>query len=282
MTALAEATLILGGSGVVVHALSALEQALYDVRGKVEGVPVWSILAPNVTASRGPAVYITVWAPPTQAELELLAARAAAEGLAGVKIAYSLRGVPGGDEGEFLQRVREAVGSQVDLMIDLQSRADPKVLPERLDNFSNVGVAWLEEPFPTGRLDLYENLASVSPIAIAAGERETNLDSFRRLLDAGVSVLQPDLGRCGGLVVGCRVAELARAAGGQAVTHGWSTGVNLAANAHWAVATQSGLIEYCGAESPLRASLVRGAPTIVNGRVTVPQSPGLGTSVYGQ
>jgi D-galactarolactone cycloisomerase len=279
MAELAEATAIIGGSGVVVHALSALEQALHDVRGKFAGIPVWKILNPDAEGLLGPAAYATLWAPGTETDLAALAVRAKTEGLAGVKVAYTRSGVPGGDERAFLRRVREAIGSGVDLMVDLQCRGDYKTLPARLLDYAQVGIAWVEEPFPTDRLDLYERLASDSAVPIAAGERETNLADFRRLLDAGVSILQPDLGRCGGLRIGCRVAEMARTAGARAVPHGWGTGVNLAANVHWAVATQSDLVEYCAAASPLSPTLVSGYPTLVDGRFAVPSQPGLGTSV---
>jgi L-rhamnonate dehydratase len=276
---LAEATAIIGGSGVVVHALSALEQALYDVRGKLDRVPVWKLLNPDVREPVGPAAYATVWAPETQAGIEELAARAATDRLAGVKVAYTRRGVPGGDERAFLRQLREAIGTHIDLMVDLQSRGNEGALPAQLAGYAEAGVAWVEEPFPTHRLDLYERLASDAPVAIAAGERETTVAGFRRLLEAGVSVLQPDLGRCGGLAAGCRIAEMARNAGGRAVPHGWGTGVNVAANVHWAVATQSHLVELGAATSPLSPTLVTGHPVLADGRFAVPHRPGLGTSV---
>jgi L-rhamnonate dehydratase len=279
MAELADATAIIGGSGVVVHALSALEHALYDVRGKLDRVPVWKLLNPSIADPVGPAAYATVWAPETRVGIEELAARAVTDGLAGVKVAYPRRGVPGGDEGAFLRRLREALGPHIDLMVDLQSRGTQRMLPVQLAGYAEAGVAWIEEPFPTDRLDLYERLASDSPVAIAAGERETTLAGFRRLLEAGVSVLQPDVGRCGGLTAGCSIAKMARSAGARAVPHGWGTGVNVAANVHWAVATQSQLVELGAATSPLSPTLVTGHPALVDGRFAVPHRPGLGTSV---
>jgi len=279
MAELVEATAIIGGAGVVVHALSALEQALYDVRGRLDQAPVWNILNPDIREPVGPAAYATVWAPETHADIEELAARAATDGLAGVKVAYTRRGVPAGDERAFLRRLREAIGPHIDLMVDLQSRGSERALPAQLAGYAEAGVAWVEEPFPTHRLDLYDRLAPASPVAIAAGERETSIPGFRRLLEAGVSILQPDLGRCGGLAAGYSIAEMARSAGGRAVPHGWGTGVNLAANVHWAVATQSDLVEFGAATSPLPSTLVSGYPMLVDGRFSVPRQPGLGTSI---
>jgi L-alanine-DL-glutamate epimerase-like enolase superfamily enzyme len=196
-----------------------------------------------------------------------------------VKVAYTRAGPPGGDEAAYLRRVRAAIGPAVDLMVDLQQRGSLDGISRVLEAYADAGIGWVEEPFPANRPDLYEQLAARSPVRLAAGETSTSHDGFERLLAAGVRVVQPDLGRCGGLRAALPIARSAAAAGALAVPHCWSTGLNLAVSVHWAVATGNDLVERCSATSPLPGGLVVGAPELVDGRFVVPEGPGLGTTV---
>jgi L-alanine-DL-glutamate epimerase-like enolase superfamily enzyme len=90
-------------------------------------------------------------------------------------------------------------------------------------------------------------------------------------------VLQPDVAFCGGLTVCREVSRIAEAAGRRSVPHCFSTGINLAASLHWMASCPEGdLVEYCLRPSPLMRDLVRNLPPLVDGRVPVPQGPGLG------
>jgi L-alanine-DL-glutamate epimerase-like enolase superfamily enzyme len=275
---LADATRIVGGTGVVVHALSALEHALWDLLGRQLQVPAWKLAAPEADPIHGPRAYATFWAP-AEDELHALAETVQDRGLAGVKVAYTRAGPPGGDEAAYLRRLRAEIGPTVDLMVDLQQRGSLDGISRMLEAYADTGISWIEEPFAGDRTDLYEQLAARSPVRLAAGETMTSFDGFERLLAAGVRVVQPDLGRCGGLRAAQPIARSAAAAGAVAVPHCWSTGLNRAVSVHWAVATGNDLVERCSATSPLPGGLVLDAPELADGRFAVPDRPGLGTSV---
>lgn len=276
---LADATQIVGGTGVVIHALSALEHALWDLLGRQLEMPVWKLLAPEADPTHGPRAYATFWAPDTPEGLAALVETVRERGLAGVKVAYTRAGPPGGDEAAYLRRVRAEIGPAVDLMVDLQQRGSLDGVSRMLEAYADTGVRWIEEPFPGNRTDLYEQLAARSSVRLAAGETTTSLDGFERLLAAGVRVVQPDLGRCGGLRAAQPIAQSAAAAGALAVPHCWSTELNLAVSVHWAVMTGNDMVERCSATSPLPRGLVVGAPELVDGRFAVPERPGFGTTV---
>ncbi len=112
---------------------------------------------------------------------------------------------------------------------------------------------------------------------IAAGEGGVTRWDFEDLLERGLHVIQPDVAICGGLTVARQASSMAEAAGRRAVPHCFSTGINLAASLHWMASCPSGdLVEYCLRPSPLMRKLVRNLPPLVDGRVPVPQGPGLG------
>ena len=92
-----------------------------------------------------------------------------------------------------------------------------------------------------------------------------------------VHVVQPDVAFCGGLSVCRDVGTLCAREGRRAVPHCFSTGINLAASLHWAASMEHGdLVEYCLRPSPLMRKLVTNLPPLIDGRVPVPDGPGLG------
>ena len=116
-----------------------------------------------------------------------------------------------------------------------------------------------------------------APLPIAAGEGGVTHWDFEDLIRCGLHVLQPDVAFCGGLTVCRAVSRAAQAAGRRCVPHCFSTGINLAASLHWMASCPEGdLVEYCLRPSPLMRQLVRNLPPLVDGRVPIPQGPGLG------
>ena len=100
---------------------------------------------------------------------------------------------------------------------------------------------------------------------------------FEDLIDRGLHIVQPDVAFCGGLTVCRRVSTMCHQAGRMAVPHCFSTGINLSASLHWMASIPDGdLVEYCLRPSPLMRKLVRNLPPLQNGRVPVPDGPGLG------
>ena len=124
-------------------------------------------------------------------------------------------------------------------------------------------------------------LAAESPVDIASGEWLTTRHEFADLMDqGGVHVAQPDIGRVGGITEALRVCDMAAERGRRIVPHCWKTGIGIAASAHLAAVTpHCPFIEFLPAEltdSQLRQDLVKEDLQIIDGKVAVPDKPGLG------
>ena len=146
--------------------------------------------------------------------------------------------------------------------------------------FERFGLLWLEEPLHEDDLEGYAALcASLRGRGrIAAGETEETVAHFAGLLERGVAVIQPDVGRAGGLGVCVRLSALARGRGAWCVPHSFGTGVNLAASVQWmACAEEAPMTEYPVTASPLRNELVRGIRNSPAGRWSSLTGPGSGS-----
>jgi L-alanine-DL-glutamate epimerase-like enolase superfamily enzyme len=140
---------------------------------------------------------------------------------------------------------------------------------------------FLETPLPADDLEGHARLADATGIRIAAGEWLNSRFEFYDLIDRGhVDVAQPDVGRVGGLTEARRVVEYAYDRGRLIVPHCWKTGIGIAASAHLcAAAPNAPFFEFLPArlaESRLRQELVVDELAIVNGRIPLPERPGLG------
>jgi L-alanine-DL-glutamate epimerase-like enolase superfamily enzyme len=183
---------------------------------------------------------------------------------------------------EVIAAVREAVGEDFVLMVDLQyAFPDAKTCLATIRNWEKFNLFFIETPLPADDLDGYAWLAGEQPIPIAAGEWLTTRFEFLDLMDRGkVKVVQPDIGRVGGLTEACRVCELAKERGLTVVPHLWKTGISIAAAAHMAAATpHCAFIEFLPgdlSDSPLRRELLTEELHLTDGRIPVPTRPGLG------
>jgi len=278
MAQMRDVTRILGREGVVVHALSAIEQALWDAQARNKEVPLWSAISPDEDPQHGPALYGTLWCPTSEEKCFDLGRRARASGLAGIKVAYSVGLLDPVVERSRLFALRSGLGEDRSIMVDWQTRGSLVELIERLPGYQGIGVRWVEEPFDREDFSSYEQAAGISEIPLAAGESETRLLGFQRLADAGVRVLQPDLGRCGGLLAAMDVARLAQRLGIDVVPHSWSTAIIDAVNLHWAIACKLDLIEtpFDGRKIPDMVGVVDYENA---GHLAVPLKAGLGIDV---
>jgi L-alanine-DL-glutamate epimerase-like enolase superfamily enzyme len=142
-------------------------------------------------------------------------------------------------------------------------------------------IFFVETPLQVDDLDGYAFLQDHSPIRIAAGELQNTRFEFLELLDrAKVDVVQPDVGRVGGLTEARRICDMAADRGRLVVPHCWKTGIGIAASAHLCFANaHCPYIEFLPAalsESGLRRDLVIEDLELVDGRIALPTKPGLG------
>jgi L-alanine-DL-glutamate epimerase-like enolase superfamily enzyme len=264
-----------GRRGAAIHALSGADIALWDLRGKALGKPVYELLggAHRLTVR----AYASYLFGATPADTAALAREAVDLGLTAVKFGWGPFGKDLATDLAHVEAARHAAGDRRDVMVDAGCSLTVQSALERARRLQALGIAWLEEPLSQDDLKGYAALCPQSPVPIAAGEGEVTRWGFEDLIERGLHVIQPDVAICGGLTVARQASDLARAAGRRAVPHCFSTGVNLAASLHWMAACPDGdLVEYCLRPSPLMRRLVRNLPPLVDGRVPVPQGPGLG------
>jgi L-alanine-DL-glutamate epimerase-like enolase superfamily enzyme len=264
-----------GRRGAAVHALSGADIALWDLRGKAVGKPVYELLGgPQRRSVRAYASYLFGETPRETADL---ARKTVDLGLTAVKFGWGSFGRNAAEDLAQVEAARRAIGNEHDLMVDAGLKWDAATALERARLLAPLQIQWLEEPLSQDDRKGYAQLCSQAPVPIAAGEGGVTRWDFDDLIECGVHVLQPDVAFCGGLTVCREVSRLAGAAGRRCVPHCFSTGINLAASLHWMAACPDGdLVEYCLRPSPLMRHLVRNLPPLVEGRVPVPDGPGLG------
>jgi L-alanine-DL-glutamate epimerase-like enolase superfamily enzyme len=190
-------------------ALSAIDIALWDLKGKSLGTPLWILAGgyrhnvPAYTAKSG-------WLDLGIDELAAGAVSAVEEGFRGIKIKVG-KADPHEDR-ERVQAVRESVGAGVDLMVDSnQNLTVPQArrLARLLEPFD---LLWFEEPLPADDLDGYRLLSSATSIPIGFGESLYTLSQFREYFAAGIrGIAQPDATRVGGITPWLKIAHLAEA-----------------------------------------------------------------------
>jgi galactonate dehydratase len=180
---------------------------------------------------------------------------------------------------QIVAAVREAVGEDIDLMIEVHGRLSVGCAIEMGSRLIPYRPAWYEEPVTPNSLDLLRVVKQALPFPIAAGERLYTLEEFARLASLrACDVVQMDLAHCGGLGIGKKVAAFCQANDLRISPHCSIGPVALCAALHfdWStpqVAVQENFSEY---DIPWRNDLVHGWNLIRHGEFVLPDQPGLG------
>ncbi len=271
-----QGTLYYGRTGPVLHAMSGIDIALWDIIGKASGRPVAQMLG-GVYRDRIKA-YASLVMPETIKEAAQLAEKYLAHGYRAMKFGWGPIGRDAKFDEELVKTLRSVVGDDIDLMIDVGHAWDAQHAIRMARRFEQYGVYWIEEPLPPDDLAGYAQLADAVDVYIAAGEQESGRRACGRLLDEGrIDILQPDLGRCGGLTEGKKIAYMAYDRNKKVVPHAFKTGILVAASTHYTASMPHGfLLEYTVSESPLARHLVQNPVEFRDGYVHLPQAPGLG------
>ncbi len=266
------------GAGAAL-ALSGIDMALWDIRGKAANMPLYELL--GGTRRRLPAYAggIALGYQPKESLAEE-ALEYVAQGYRGVKLRLG-DGVQ--NDIDRVLHVRKVLGEGVDILTDANTvftMADARrVLPVLAD----IGAGWLEEPFACNDFASYREAAKITPLVpLAAGENHYTRFEFAQLLEAGaVQVWQPDLSKCGGITEGVRIAAIASAWRIPVNPHSSATGLNHAATLHFMAATEnSGYFEACVSKfNPFRDMFGTQFEIGADGCVVPPTGPGLGVQV---
>ncbi len=269
-----------GRFGIGIHAMSGLDMALWDIKGKKLGMPIWKLLGGGFRKKI--RCYASSLFGDTPQQTRELARRFADQGFKAVKFGWAPMGQDAKTDVALVAKAREGLGEEVDLMIDAGLVWDAKTALQRAQAFSDYAIYWLEEPLAPDDYEGYRKLTEATSVRIAAGEEESGRKTFRRLIVEGnIDVVQVDLTRVGGFTEAMKIAALAADYGRPVANHGFTTYVNVAAALHWLNAIPNALIaEYVAEEETnLREFITRQKIRHQEGYLEIPQEPGLGVEL---
>jgi len=282
-----------GRRGAVICALGAIDMALWDIKGKALGMPVWKLLGGAGREEVVPYASLLPDGRTLKAYQEALVERARQAVAMGFRAAkmeicingpYSHNGLQESDGAlvETVAACREAVGPEMVMMVDVAyAWSDAKRALRVLEKLEPYDLFFFETPIDIDDLEGYAFLHDHSPIRISAGEWQNTHWEFLDLADRGrVDVLQPDVGRVGGISEAVKVCRIAEDRGRLIVPHCWKTGIGIAASAHVGAATPvCPFIEFLPSElcdSQLRRDLLSVELGFRDGAIRLPETPGLG------
>jgi L-rhamnonate dehydratase len=270
-----------GRRGIALHAISGIDIALWDIRGKVEGKPISELLG-GAKRDRVRA-YASMLMPDSTEETAERVGALCNDGFTAVKLGWGPLGRDAGHDVRLAAAAKDAAGD-CDILFDAGHGygSDAKTAIGVAHELEQLGIFWLEEPFLPDEYEAYAELADAVDIRVAAGEQDTTVWGFRELIDRGhVDLVQPDVTRCGGITEFLRIAALARDRGVETVPHAWKSGIIKAASLHVNAVLPDALYqEYCVADTPINQTLVKERmPVEADGCIMVPTGPGLGVEL---
>lgn len=277
-----------GQKGLAIEALSAVDIALWDLKGRHLGLPVHRLLGgPLRTRVEAYATgfYRKRGGDPMRYLVEEAHQRVA-EGFSAIKLKLGF-GLDG--DAVLCEAVRRAIGDGIRVMVDANHAYDATAAIRLGRRIEPLDIAWFEEPVVPEDLAGYREVKAALNIPIAGGEAEFTRWGFRELL-AGrlVDVLQPDTCAAGGISECKKIADMASAFGVRVNPHVWGTGVALAASLQLIAALPHNppglhalepLLEFDRSEHPIRMAVLAEPIEQKGGWVEIPQGPGLGIEI---
>ncbi len=280
----------------VIGAFSGLEIACWDVLGKDRDRPVHALIGGRMNDRVRAYTYLyplthhdinTFWTSPEMAAESAI--DCVARGYTAVKFdpagPYTLRGghMPAMSDitqsVAFCKAIREAVGDRADLLFGTHGQfttAGAIRLAQAIEPYSPL---WYEEPVPPDAVEQMAQVARSTHIPVATGERLTTKAEFAPVLRSGAAaILQPALGRAGGIWEMKKVAAMAEVYNAQMAPHLYAGPIEWAANIQYAASIPNILMCEC-IETPFHDQLIKGSIRVEDGFITPPTAPGLGIDV---
>ena len=263
-----------GISGVVAGSMSGVELALWDAYARTLDKPISAIMGGGQRTSV--PVYASFPRYASTRELLLAVGKALDRGFTTVKLHQTPKTTLEG-----IREVRSKFGGGLGIAVDLNAAFDLRHASDFLRDVRRYEPKWIEEPlWPPDDYDDLRTLVQGSDVPVAAGENEYSLFGFRKMIEAGAAVIQPDVTKVGGLGRFRQVVKLGRSSGVVVAPHlrPHRSALGLAftlqaASAHPEIAT----VEYSLAPYP--DDLFAGLPTVSKGEASLPPGPGSGIRV---
>ena len=260
-------------------ALSGIDMALWDIRGKAAKMPLYELLGGSRRRIPAYAGGISMGFQPPQA-LAQEAQGYVAQGYKAVKLRL---GDTAKNDIERLRKVRAVLGDDIDILADANTAYTIADVRRVMPVLAEIQAGWLEEPFACNDFASYREAAKISALVpLAAGENHFTRFEFGQLLEArAVQIWQPDLSKSGGITEAVRIAAMASAFRIPVHAHSSATGLNHAATLHFLAATENaGYFEACVSSfNPLRDMFGTTFKIGEDGCVEPPDGPGIGVEV---
>jgi L-alanine-DL-glutamate epimerase-like enolase superfamily enzyme len=277
-----------GVEGVAAFAISAIDNALWDLKGKLLGQPVAKLLGGQLkdeVPAMGSIIFDMEDLDWTLKEFQWMRD----EGYRIVKAGWGM--TPDalfGDNRErdltYVREVRNVIGADLSLVVDTPGARglwDVPTAIQRFREWEEYDLRWVEQPLPPANLAGHARLRAAVAIAIGTGEDEWSPETYQRVIESnGVDILQLDPGRCLGLT-GCHeVVKMCEAANLKYSAHSWSSALNTAASLHFVAISKNGdTLDFKPHENPLQHDLVEDPWMQDDGVLRLRPDAGLGVSV---
>lgn len=270
-------TMYFGRTSVAIAAMAAVDIALWDIKGKHFGEPIHRLLGGKQHDSI--KAYASILFGSDGAETAEIGRRWTAAGYGAVKFGWEPMGESEAVDVDLVRGAREGLGDAT-LLIDAGCVWDARTALRRAHAFADYNIEWLEEPLREDDIDGYVWLRDRSPVPIASGEGECGREAFRPLIERrALDVYQVDLSRNGftdASYIRSRVEEV----GARLCNHFYTSPITAAASLHWlSTCRDAFLFEDCVEQSAIRNDLTTERVQAVDGRITVPDGPGLGITL---
>lgn len=271
---------------VPLPAISGVDIALWDLKGKLLGEPVSALLGGRRREDTRAYATGHYFKPVDDLEeqyrrLVAEAKRNAELGALKLKVGLQLLGHGPDEDMELVRRVRSAVGDNVRIMVDANYAYDLPTARSVGERLEPLDVHWFEEPVRPENIDGYATLNRSLSIQIAGGECHTPSQFDRLLTSDAVDIAQPDLCNVGGITPARRIADRVRLSRNVAIVpHVWGTPVAIAASLQYiSTLANDAFLEFDRSPNPLRDELGTRSFVDDSGRATVPDAPGLGVEL---
>jgi D-galactarolactone cycloisomerase len=264
--------------GSVICAASAIEMACWDIKGKALDVPVFQLLG-GLYRDKIEAYASDIYWEKDPNKMGDNATRVKNLGYKAIKAHLGCESPQ--KETLRIQALRDAIGPDIDLMIDLNAGYNRLQAYEAAKLWKPYNLYWLEEPVSPNQIDCLADFRNRTSMSIAAGENEFRVYGFKQLFDnKAVDVAMPDMGRVGGIQETRNICALAESYGVLVSPHNYSSGVLLGATIQlMASVPNAHLLEIDTSGNAVYQELLIEPLEVENGFVKVPQFPGLGVKL---